>query len=69
MSAPEFKELKPSYPSNNRTSEIELFKMYKNRFATKEDLVEHCKNLKGRKFPQGRIEGFYFAYLNAYPFS
>ena len=69
MNTPEFKELKPSYPANNRASELELFRMYKNRFATKEDLIEHCKNLKVRRFPQGRIEGFYYAYLEAFPFS
>jgi hypothetical protein len=69
INTPEFKELKPSYPANNRASELELFRMYKNRFATKEDLVEHCKNLKGRRFPQGRIEGFYYAYLAAFPFT
>ena len=69
LSTPEFKELKPNYPANNRASELELFRMYKNRFATKEDLVEHCKNLKVKKFPQGRIEGFYYAYLAAFPFS
>lgn len=69
LNTPEFKELKPNYPANNRASELELFRMYKNRFASKEALVEHCKNLKERKFPQGRIEGFYYAYLSAFPFS
>lgn len=63
------KELKPEYAENSKASEIDLFKMYKNRFSSKEALIKHCRMLKERKFPQGRVEGFYFAYLNAYPFA
>ncbi|GGD48346.1 hypothetical protein GCM10011514_10480 [Emticicia aquatilis] len=69
ISTPASKELKPEYAETSKASEIELFKMYKHRFVTKEALIQHCRMLKERKFPQGRVEGFYFAYLNAYPFS
>ncbi len=68
LGSTEFKELKPNFAANNRASELELFRIYQNRFKTKTELIEHCENLVKQQFPKGRIEGFYYAYLSAFPF-
>lgn len=53
-------------PTNRKSFSPDLFKIA-GQFSTKQDLIDYCKKLTIQGVPNGRRDGFYYAYLRAYP--
>lgn len=55
-------------PLTAKSFSPDLFKI-SGQFATQADLDKYCESLKTKGVPYGRVQGFYYAYLKAYPFT
>lgn len=58
-----FNEIKPI---NRKSFSPDLFKI-SGQFNSQTELDNYCKGLQTKGVPYGRIQGFYYAYLKAYP--